>query len=206
MLILLLSMMMHASEPEILNPKAQIVQGHYQAQNSYQILSRRITEDCDLETSEGKNRFQELQKSGYACQNLDHQRFRCSKDEKNTPANPVLDQVVAERWKEKTFSFYSPLAEPILVMNSEFFKQWSLEQKVVLWKVPFLEEETVWNPVGYAWLQGRDQVYLGNSLSGPAFQFDIQDGQLTVFEIVDLGQNLVSDRYLISISFRQVKK
>lgn len=201
MLALLLSLVVQAQEI-----KVPVIEGDHQVSKQYEILSHMRWERVSSLTVEGKKRLEELQADGYTCMAGPSSTYNCTKHMKDLKPFEQLDQALQARWKHNTFSFYPAFGEPSLVNNTEFFKEYSVSQKVVLWEVPYQKEVFTWNPVSYNWTHAAWKIYLGNAAvpSSKYVPFLIEDTGLYVTEIVDFEKGWIRDRYFVKIKLEKV--
>lgn len=202
MLALLLSLAAFASELTV-----PVIQGDYQIQKTYEVLWHMRWEKVYAVNAAGKERLEELKAQGYTCVAAPQNFYNCSKHLSDLSPFEKLDQAVQNKWQQRTITFAEPLGEPELVNNTEFFKQFIVSQKVVMWDIPHEQEVAVWNPLSYNWTQGLWKVDLGSGYDDVYVPLVVKsDGSFVVSDLIDFEQGFIRDRYFVQIHTKKVQR
>lgn len=201
MFAILFSFFVHAQELPV-----PVIQGDYKVSKTYTVLSHLRWEKVSSLTVEGKERLKQLKREGYACLAAASTIYDCTKHLKDLEPTEALDQALDQRWKNSFFTFYPSVSSPELVTNTDFYKQFLVSQKVVLWEVFHSKEAFVWNPVSYNWTQGIWKVYLGSSSDPNSMYvpFLVETSQIYVTELIDFNQGWVRDRYFVKVELKKI--
>lgn len=175
--------------------RPQIVVGDFEYSLKYKTHWVQMSETVNVSTPEGQFRFQELQNQGYICKPKESALRECMKRLDNPEEDLYITRYLLQFYNDWQVQFYEPVSEPKLLFNSQFQKEWEIEQKALLGR-------GVFHTLRYSWfLSEGHRVHFplqerATDLETPSFHID-QIGNLSQWMTIDKFEGKTYQKFFV---------
>ncbi len=186
-----------------------VLRGDFVVTEVYSIESHRRFEKVDSASVDGQERLKLLLLEKYNCalESEEGVLYICSKFLNDLNDYPVaLDEQVRSRWGGYLVSVREPVDEPKMVYNSEIYKSWEVEQKVLVNRSS--ADPIIYTRTSYTVTQGIWRFILQGPQASTAdsFYFLIKNTEsLALSGLVTIDGKNVSDQYSVTVFTQKVQ-
>lgn len=182
------------------------VVGDFAVRDEFVIEHHRRYEFVLAESADGKARMDDLLADGYSCTEHNHSKTLCSKQIQDNGFIPlILADAVHEKWSGLFLSLREPVSAPQLDFYTNFYAQWSVEQKCLI-RTGIDSDPEIFYEVLYTVTEpDRWKVFLGDPL-GKNYSFVYESSKkLRVEDQFHLENGNVQDTYSVMIVVEKLK-
>ena len=180
----------------------ELQKGPFEYQGDFTAIIHDCFEYLYGQTPENEARVAALRAEGFDCGLRGSSDYLCNQRLPVDAHDPIAANLVEKNYAGYRVKFYQEFKQ-VMRINSEIFRQWQVEQKVLIQK-PGHEVQVTYNVI-YTWDQLADHVYPGDSEDAPEREiYQVNSEGLKIPAMFDIKSTANrTDRYFVNVQLKR---